>query len=251
MNHSRAFTLIELLISIACLALLVAILVPSITMAMAMARTTKCAANSRDIATAAMLYASRNNGYVMRDHDLRPDSTHYHWAARYSPYLGHEETDADFRRDSEQLYQMYKDMPELQCPSLSDPGAHVLHYVCNSVDFQGYQRKGRYVANNNAGPIRIQNLPGSPSQMYHITDANIHNADIEKDPHQFDRHDTWTVAHVPFDGETQNADPRTISADDNRHQGKTPVIFYDGHAEIRRLTPEGFPTTIFNPLHEP
>lgn len=249
-RHRNGFTLIELLVVIACLGILLAIMIPSFAGLMARARTMKCMTNARTIASAALLYAKNNDGYVMRDYDLRPHSSHYHWAARYSTYMGHAQVDADLDRDNAALYQAYTNMPVLQCPSLRSSGGFVLHYVSNSVDFKKYRDKNKYHSGD-AGPIRICDLPGSPSSMYHITEANLDNAQISSSTDAFDYYDTWDAKHVPFDGDTKNDNPRTIHADDDRHQGRTPVVFYDGHAEMRFLTPTGFPTTLFNPLHEP
>lgn len=247
MSRYHGFTLVELLVVVAILMLLMSILTPSISGALDHARTLKCGTNARNIAEAALMYAGANDRYVLRDFDLQPNSTHYHWAARYAQYLGHAPVTADYDKDCDALYDIYERMEVYHCPSIANPGAHVLHYVSNSLNFQLYRKNARY-SNGGAGPVRIMNLPGSPSEMYHITDANLDNRRIADDPHKFDCHDTWDAAHVPFIGQSKNPDPRTIHADDRRHQGTTPVIFYDGHAEFRELTPEEFPTSLFNPL---
>lgn len=249
MSRYRAFTLIELLVVIAILMLLLSILTPSISGVLDRGRTLKCGTNARNIAGAALMYAGDNDRYVLRDFDLEANSTHYHWAARYAQYLGYTPVTADYDKDCDALYDIYKDIEVYHCPSIADPGDHVLHYVSNSLNFQLYRNKGIY-RSGGAGPVRIMELPGSPSRMYHITDANLNNSQIGPYPRQFDYHDTWDADQVPFTGQTRNDDPRTIHADDPRHQGRTPVIFYDGHAEFRELTPEEFPTSLFNPLLE-
>lgn len=51
-----------------------------------------------------------------------------------------------------------------------------------------------------------------------------------------------------------NTNPRMIHADDRRHEGRTTVAFFDGHAEGRPLTPEGVPVSLLNPMdssHDP
>jgi len=59
---SRAFTLIELMIVIAIIAILAAILIPNFLHARAQAQTSGCEANEKQIATALEEYAVDNNG---------------------------------------------------------------------------------------------------------------------------------------------------------------------------------------------
>ena len=61
-RKSRAFTLIELLVVIAIIALLVSILIPSLTRAKDIAKLTICKANQRHLGVAIHMYASDNNG---------------------------------------------------------------------------------------------------------------------------------------------------------------------------------------------
>ena len=67
-KHGRrtGFTLIELLVVVAIIALLVAILLPSLNHARESARRVKCLANLRSISQAAMLYAEDNRGQYPR-----------------------------------------------------------------------------------------------------------------------------------------------------------------------------------------
>ena len=59
----RAFTLIELLIVIGIIAVLIAILIPSLARARELARITKCSANQRTLTQAVQFFAAEHQGY--------------------------------------------------------------------------------------------------------------------------------------------------------------------------------------------
>jgi prepilin-type N-terminal cleavage/methylation domain-containing protein/prepilin-type processing-associated H-X9-DG protein len=63
-RNSRGFTLVELLVVIGIIALLISILLPSLSKAQAAARGIKCAANMRQIGQAMTLYVNDNKGFL-------------------------------------------------------------------------------------------------------------------------------------------------------------------------------------------
>ena len=83
MRHC-GFTLIELLVVVAILALLIAILLPSLGRARKQAQQVKCAANMRTIGVGVHYYVNDHNGHMpAMGTSLRPNS----WVAEISPYI--------------------------------------------------------------------------------------------------------------------------------------------------------------------
>ena len=62
-KHERGFTLIEMMIVVAIIAILVAILVPNFIRARSQAQTAACQANIKEVATALELYQTDNEKY--------------------------------------------------------------------------------------------------------------------------------------------------------------------------------------------
>jgi prepilin-type N-terminal cleavage/methylation domain-containing protein len=109
MSRRKAFTLVELLVVIGIIAVLVGILLPTLSAARRAANTVACLSNVRQLAMAALLFAHEHNGYVPTSSDdqwakandplrkkwaYRTESSHkdgvviYDWASSLLPYLG-------------------------------------------------------------------------------------------------------------------------------------------------------------------
>lgn len=65
----QAFTLIELLVVVAIIALLMAILMPSLGRARESAKAVQCSSNMRQVGVASLMYAEENRGYVLLKQD--------------------------------------------------------------------------------------------------------------------------------------------------------------------------------------
>ena len=68
----KAFTLVELLVVIGIIALLISILLPSLTKAQAYAKKVKCMSNMRQVYIELQMYANANRGYLFPSRDIKP-----------------------------------------------------------------------------------------------------------------------------------------------------------------------------------
>jgi len=85
-SSKKAFTLIELLVVVAIIALLISILLPSLTRARELAKRTSCAANLKGFMTSCITYSEANRGVLPTpDHD--PSSTSA--TAQSATYVGY------------------------------------------------------------------------------------------------------------------------------------------------------------------
>src|SRR5689334_2028868 len=73
--RSRAFTLVELLVVIGIIALLMSILLPSLSRARQQAARVTCAAQMRDLVSATVMYAGANKGSLPEQRGYAPDVT--------------------------------------------------------------------------------------------------------------------------------------------------------------------------------
>ena len=83
-KNKRAFTLIELLVVVAIIALLVAILVPSLQKAREMAKRSVCMSNLHQTHLAIAMYAGDNNGYMPSTDQGQSD---YNWSIHNRHYI--------------------------------------------------------------------------------------------------------------------------------------------------------------------
>lgn len=82
------FTLVELLVVVAIIALLLSILLPSMDRVRAVSTIVACQANQRDLHTAMMNYANDHRGHLPNAVNIRPTGGQYdQWNVTINPYL--------------------------------------------------------------------------------------------------------------------------------------------------------------------
>ena len=142
MATHRAFTLIEVLVVIAVIALLVTILVPSLSKAREMARATVCRANMRNMAVATLMYVEDQALYlpsVGLSHGSHQLDEQGSWLRLLQRYSG---TDLLYRCPSDRS--PYFDVPEPVSQRLRKLSYGTNYYV--SGEMTGYEKYNRLSA---------------------------------------------------------------------------------------------------------
>lgn len=255
LSSRRAFTLVELLVVVAIIALLVSILLPTLNKAKAAAKMVMCQTNLHAIGKAAYLYAAENDDYIPRGMALPNNDPsninfgYYQFAGRLSPYVGGPVvplSDADEDDEYEEMYNVFYDafkhIPAYRCPSFQDP-EYVLTYVVNARRMERNPASG----DTETGVSQLFKLPVPPAEVLYIGELNPVTL-LATD--YFGAYDFFYVSQLPFDAAgspNDDTESRVIHSDDERHLGRTTMIFFDGHAESRWLDADKMPVELFYP----
>ncbi len=222
----RAFTLIEVMVSVSILALLVSILLPALGNARRGARAALCMSNLHQMAVAAQTYTySNQERYPIAQYLVRKDnlSIHYKW---------------DFATITNKTTKKYSTQPGLlwgrtgadqiqQCPEFEGaanaPGSATSSTGQPTEKYTGYNYNTSYIGH---GQGEFREAPAKVSEVIRPVECALFgDGEYVSGANKFMRA-PW---HDPDNG-GDDFDGRSAGTQGYRHRGKTNVSFCDGHA---------------------
>lgn len=218
-NHSsgRAFTLIEILVVLAIVAILASLLLPALSAGKAKARQTACASNLKQLALASQMYAADNGGKLVENHPAYqiPDN----WVVG-SMKVPSESTNTLCLRQG-QLFPYASQPPVYHCPSdmaETDGRPHVRSYSMNGWIGSRYMETQSHALGYRTFVKDSELSAAGPAALWMIAGEDASTLD-----------DAWFL--VTMDDSRPFASHPAMA-----HRGEYNLNFADGHVETFPLS---------------
>ncbi|MEM9345923.1 MAG: prepilin-type N-terminal cleavage/methylation domain-containing protein [Planctomycetota bacterium] len=268
MRVCRAFTLIELLVVVSIIALLIAILLPTLGAARRAAQQSHCLVNMRGFTQAEHGFAADNDGYMVRggvrdpltnrfDVQLGTNNGRGFAFTAIADYLGLKAPDSGYKSKTGPIIPDWMDQHSdiFECPS-APSDLYTLGYGVNGLWFDGLRKGGWYdEVSYRRGKLysaaeQLDAVP-NPSNTYIFVELNRTTLDTPNthspEVYQLVQASFYSPGHLTYNAAgNENNKPRMIDADDDRHDGRTNLAFFDGSAEPIFIGPDTLTLEMFN-----
>ena len=208
----KGFTLIELLVVIAIIALLMAILMPALSLARKQGQQSVCQANLRQIGFAAAMYADENEHKIPRGTGSDPWVL---WFQVFMPFLAQDKDKED-----------YRDIEIYRCPSYPDKRQTVC-YVSNGWGFDNERDRVGFEVSNLT--VKLVNYRRLNETIYLADNEDGHWREIITSNRDtgLAKCDVWAREHMPSSNSTTTNRSRRVARD--RHRKGYNVLYADWH----------------------
>ncbi|MHB1157438.1 MAG: DUF1559 family PulG-like putative transporter [Phycisphaerales bacterium] len=252
MCHPRplhGFTLVELLVVVAIIALLLAILLPGLNKAKEAARGVSCMSKQKQFGLAMNAYAVEYNGWLPQNPYGGNRSDYLCWDAQISNYLNYDK----LRRATQQpVYHCPSGLLLTGNPPSASRGYYINAHVAksafslayqNAADESGTPRRGDSNATNpyDGAQGRLASIPQS-SQLGVIFELWISPQWAAGYNYQEGYFGNRTYNGEEWTNDIPTSYPRVNNVTAYRHAGTTNVLFADSHVESRNKPTTGYYT---------
>ncbi|WP_428938213.1 DUF1559 domain-containing protein [Fontivita pretiosa] len=248
-----AFTLVELLVVIGIIALLIAILLPTLSKARHAARSTASLSNLRQIGVGLVQYRVHNRGYYpLAAWQSMKDRARFRWADAIYPFMRNTEVYMSPHLDENERKRMNKPFHHTVDPN-ANPGI-----LPTSVFFGGYGYNWQYLGNGRTWPgvseyfakesairasaktIAVADTNGSKNGGATWTSEGVYVIDPPLMSLELGSRGSRKSSATPGPGNYgytggNDGDPLHRSTPAERNNGKVNVLFCDGHAQPMTL----------------
>lgn len=249
-QNSKAFTLTELLVVLAILAVSAVTLLAALNQTGGRGRTMQCLENMRRLAQATQMHVNDHNGFL-------PGGNYNYYLGNFFPislarYLGVQMDERRALMYDDYLAAVCRTAPVFRCPSWPNQNMTVdygLQYAWNNID---YTRLGpmynSYQPVINTNGLKLSDVPFPLSDIALLLELYADpSSQVELPFGLMDVHNPKQATFNSIGTPNPPGNVRMIWAGDRRHDGYTTLSFMDSHVEVRALTKEELSFRIFNP----